>query len=75
MYGSYYAYDDAYVERQVSPDEGDDVDHSDNSQDIPQPDSENIPQPEGPALPVLKDNEIYTIGMFRCIYLCMSLKM
>jgi hypothetical protein len=36
-------YDDAHVEWQVSPDEGDDVDHGDDSQDIPQPYLEDIP--------------------------------
>jgi hypothetical protein len=60
-------YDDAHVERQVSPDEGDNVDHGD--------DSEDIPQPKDPALLVLKENEVYTIGIFRHIYLCMFLKM
>jgi hypothetical protein len=34
--------DDAYVERQVSPDGGDDVDHVDDSHDIAQPNSEDI---------------------------------
>jgi hypothetical protein len=33
------AYDDAHVEQQVSPVGGDDVDHGDDSHDIPQPDS------------------------------------
>ena len=51
------------------------MDHSDDSQDIPQPDSEDIPQPKDLALPMLKENEVYTIGMFRRIYLCMFLKM
>jgi hypothetical protein len=54
--------DDAHVERQVSPTEGDDVDHGDDPQDIPQPKSEDIAQPESkdiaqpesPALPMLK---------------------
>ena len=68
-------YDDAHVEWQVSPDKGDDVDHGDDSQDIPQPDSKDILQLENPTFPMLKENEVYTIGMFRRIYLCMFLKM
>ena len=37
--------DDAYVEREVSPTEGDNVDHGDDPHDIPQPESEDIAQP------------------------------
>jgi hypothetical protein len=67
--------DDAHVEWQVSPDEGDDVDNGDDPLDIPQPESkdiaqpelEDIAQPEVPALPMLKENEVWTIGMFRPI--------
>jgi hypothetical protein len=59
--------DDTHVEWQVSPDGGDDVDHGDDSHDIPQLDSKDIAQPEAPALPVLKENEVWTIGMFRRI--------
>jgi hypothetical protein len=75
--------DHTFVEWQVSPDEGDDVDHSDDPHDIPQTDSadiaqhqsEDIAQPElkdvvqleVPTLPWLKQNEVWTIGMFRRI--------
>jgi hypothetical protein len=45
-------YDDAHVERQVSPDEGDDVDHGDDSQDIPQPIQRIYHSPKAPTLPV-----------------------
>jgi hypothetical protein len=38
--------DDAYVEWQVSPARGDDVDHGDDPHDIPQPESEDITQTE-----------------------------
>jgi hypothetical protein len=78
--------DDAHVERQVSPAGGDDVDHGNDPHNIPQPkseditqtESEDIAQPEAPALPKLKENEVWTIGMFRpitmymyvCIYIC-----
>jgi hypothetical protein len=61
------------VEQQVSPHEA--CSDVGDSQDIPQLDSKDIPQPEDPALPVLKENEVYTIGMFRRIYLCMLLQM
>ena len=64
-------YDDAHVEQQVYPDKGDNMDHGDASQDIPQPDLEDIPQPEAPTLLVLKEKEVYTIGMFRHIYIVM----
>jgi hypothetical protein len=37
------------------------------SEDIAQPESEDIVQPESPALPMLKENEVWTIGMFRLI--------
>jgi hypothetical protein len=66
--------DDADVERQVSPHEaGGDVG---DSQDIPLPDSQEVPQPDShkvppPKLPMLKENEVWTIDMFRRIYLCM----
>jgi hypothetical protein len=67
--------DDAHVERQVSPAGGDNVDHGDDPHDIPQPeseditqaDSEDVAQPEAPALLVLKEHEVWTIGMFRPI--------
>jgi hypothetical protein len=36
----------AHVERQVSPDGGDDVDHGDDQHDIPQTDSADIAQPQ-----------------------------
>jgi hypothetical protein len=50
-----------------------------DSQEVPQPDShevplpefEDIPHPEDLALLVLKENEVWTIGMFGRIYLCM----
>jgi hypothetical protein len=67
-------YDDAGMEQQVSPHEagGDVGDSQDiplpNSQEVPQLDSEDIPQPEDPALPMLKENKIYTIFMFRRIH-------
>ena len=92
-YGPYVEYmdcstagDDAHLERQVSPAGGDDVDQGDDLHDIPQPesegithtDSEDIAHPEAPAIPELKENEVWTIGMFRpmphvyvCIYICM----
>jgi hypothetical protein len=57
--------DSAHVERQVSLDGRDDVNHGDDSHDISQPDSEDITQPEVLALPVLKENKVWTIGMFR----------
>jgi hypothetical protein len=66
-------YDDADVEQQVAPHEASN-DVSD-SQDILQPDSQDISQPKDLALPVLKENEVYMICMFRRIYLCMLLKM
>ena len=48
------------------------MDHGANPHDIPHPESEDVTQPpsedraqsEGPALPVLKENEVWTIGMF-----------
>jgi hypothetical protein len=60
------ANDDAHMERQVSPTEGDDVDHGDDPHDISQPkseditqtESEDIAQPETLALPMLKENEV-----------------
>jgi hypothetical protein len=45
------------------------VDHGDDSHDIPQPDSEDIAQPEAPTLLVLKENDVWTIGTFRRIYI------
>jgi hypothetical protein len=75
--------DHAHVQRQVSPDGGDHVDHGDDPHDIPQtnsadisqpqlediaqPESEAMAQPEVPALPVLKKNEVWMISMFRHI--------
>jgi hypothetical protein len=59
--------DNAHMERQVSTDGRDDVDNGDDSHDIPQPDSEDIAQPKAPALLVLKDHEVWTIGMFICV--------
>jgi hypothetical protein len=77
--------DDADVERQVPPHEaGNDVGNSQDippsdSQEVPQPDShevpspesEDIPHPDDPALLVLKENEVWTIGMLGRIYLSM----
>jgi hypothetical protein len=77
--------DDAHVEQQASPVGGDDVDHGDNPHDIPQPeskdiiktDSEDIAQLDAPALPRLKEKEVWTIGMFKpltmymYVYVCM----
>ena len=48
------------------------MDHGDDPYDIPHPESENVTQPpsedraqsEAPTLPVLKENEVWTIGMF-----------
>jgi hypothetical protein len=48
-----------------------------DSQDVPLPDSyevppsasEDIPHPKDPVLPELKENELWTIGMFGCIYI------
>jgi hypothetical protein len=75
--------DHTSVERQVSPDGGDDVDHGDGPHSIPETDSadiaqpqsedmaqlesEDVAQPEVPTLSRLKKNEVWTIGMFRCI--------
>jgi hypothetical protein len=50
-----------------------------DSQEVPQPDShevppfesEDIPHPEDPVLLELKENELWTIGMFGCIYIYM----
>ena len=68
----------AYVEQQLPPHEerGDVGDSEDiplpDSQEVPQPDShevpphesEDVPHPEDPALPVLKESKVWTIGMF-----------
>ena len=64
--------DDAHMEQQVSPAEGDDMDHGADPHNIPHPELEDVTQPpsedrvqsEGPALPVLKENEVWMIGMF-----------
>jgi hypothetical protein len=71
--------DDAHVERQVSLVGGDNVDHGDDPHDIRQPkseditqlESEDIAQPEASTLPVLKENEVWTIRMFRPINMYM----
>jgi hypothetical protein len=73
------ANDDAHLEWQVSPTGGDDVDHGNDPPDIPQLESEDITQidskdiaqPKALALPVLKENEVWTIGMFRPITMYM----
>ena len=41
-----------------------------NSHEVPPVESEDIPHPDDLALPVLKENKVWTIGMFRRIYLC-----
>jgi hypothetical protein len=77
--------EDADMEQQLPTHEaGGDVG---DSQDLPPPDSqevplqdshevpsselEDIPHPEDLVLPVLKEDELWMIGMFGCIYLCM----
>jgi hypothetical protein len=58
--------DDTYVERQVSPAGGDDVDQGDDShetvqpelEDITQTDSEDVAQLEAPDFPELNDREV-----------------
>ena len=73
-------YDDASMEQQVSShEEGSDVGDSQDipqpdSMDIPLPNSQDIPQPDDPAQRVLMVNEVYTIGVFVRIYLCMFFK-
>ena len=52
------------------------MDHGDDSHDIPHPELEDVTQPlsedgaqsEAPTLSVLKENEVWTMGMF--IYIC-----
>ena len=73
--------DDAHVEQQASPVEGHDVDNGADPEDIPHHESEDVTQPpsedraqsEGPALPVLKENEVWTIGIFTPINMLMNI--
>ena len=46
-----------------------------NSHEVPPSESKDIPHPEDPVLPELKENELWTIGMFGCIhiYACLCL--
>jgi hypothetical protein len=73
--------DDTHLEWQVSPIGGNDMDHGDDPHNIPQPESEDITQtgseniahPKAHALSMLKENEVWTIGMFRPITMYMYL--